>query len=123
MDAFRKDFEAFKNRHILLLKSAENRKLIQTLLEASGMLIASAANWRREVQSEGEAAEFQRLLESAKKQDETERSGKIGATLVQHERNLRAALETRDKAATERATQWETFQRLVDQASALAPPR
>ncbi len=122
MEAFRRDFQDFKNRYERLVKAGEKHKLVETLIEAGDMLIASANSWKREVQSEREALELQDRVEAAKWRA-ADRSLMSRAIVAQDEHNLRATLHIRDEAARERANQWETFQRLVTEASTISLSR
>jgi hypothetical protein len=49
MNAFRKDLEAFRTRYRFLMAAAEHRGLIDALMKASDLLIASAEAWTREM--------------------------------------------------------------------------
>ncbi len=122
MEAFRRDFEDFKSRYERLAKAGEKHKLVETLIEAGNVLIASADSWKREVQSERDALQLQDQLEAAKSRA-ADRSLMSKAIVMQDEYNLRVTLHAREQAATERASQWETFQRLVTEASTISLSR
>ena len=80
MNAFKRDLEAFRSRYHSLIAATEKRGLIDALMKASDLLIASAETWTREMHPQG-------------------------------------SLETRDEAKRERATQWETVRRIIEEAS------
>jgi hypothetical protein len=122
MEAFRRDFQDFKNRYERLVKAGEKHKLVETLIAAGDMLIASANSWQREVQSERDAMELQGRVEAAKWRA-ADRSLMSRSIAAQDEHNLRATLHDRDEAATKRAGQWDTFQRLVTEASTISLSR
>ena len=122
MEAFQRDFQDFQTRYERLVKAGEKHKLVETLIEAGNVLIASANSWKREVQSEREALELQHQVEAAKWRT-ADRSLMTRAIGAQDEHNLRTTLHGRDDAAMERAQQWETFQRLVTEASTISLSR
>lgn len=80
MNAFKRDLEAFRSRHHSLIAATENRRLIDALMKASDLLIASAETWTREISPQG-------------------------------------SVEARDAAKQERATQWDTVRRIIEEAS------
>ena len=84
MNAFKRDLEAFRSRYHSLIAASENRRLIDALMKASDLLIASAETWTGEMRSE-------------------------------------RSVKARDAAKRERATQWDTARRFIEEALANAP--
>jgi hypothetical protein len=99
MDALRRQTDTFKNRYIRLLNEAESRELTQAVLRASDLLIASAEAWKDQIKAEAEMAAL---------------------TANGPSPQLSRAQATHDAALRQRASQWETAQRLISQATAFA---
>ena len=102
MDALRRQTATLKNRYIRLLNEAETQELSRAVWQASDLLVASAQSWKDQ-----ERAELD-IRELAPKGASTQ---------------LTRAEAARDAARTQRTVQWETAQRLISQAAALAVPR
>lgn len=102
MAALRRYTDAFKNRYIRLLKEAETRELATAVFQAEDLFIASAQSWKEQVKAEADITELTRLGPSAQ---------------------LSRALVARDAALMRRANQWETAQRHIAEAVALAATR
>lgn len=99
MDAFRRQWETFRNRYIRLLDDPETRGLATALFQAGDLLIGSAQVWGRQVKAEAEIADLTPNGSSTQ---------------------LSRAQAEREAAVTERARQWELAQRLILQATTLA---
>lgn len=101
MDALRRQTDTFKNRYIRLLNEAETRELTQAVLRASDLLIASAQTWKDQIKAEAEMA---------------------AAAPNGPSPQLSRAQAAHDAALRQRASQWETAQRLISQAAAMGYP-
>ncbi len=101
MTKFGQDLDRFRNHYIRLVNDPSSQPLAARLFKASDLLVASAKTWKREVDAE---REMSRGVASG-----SERFFK--------------ARSVRDAAAVERAAQWATAQRLVQEAATLAPAK
>lgn len=102
MDALRRQTDMFKNRYIRLLNEPDTQDLAKAVFQASDLLVASAHTWKTQVQAEGAITELAPQGSSAQ---------------------LARAEAVRDTARTQRASQWEAAQQLVNQAATLTATR
>jgi hypothetical protein len=102
MDALKRQTDTFKNRYIRLLNEAETRELSQTVFQATDLLVGIAQTWKEQIKTGADMAALAPNGPSTQ---------------------LSRAEAAHDAALRQRAIQWETAQRLISQAAALAAPR
>jgi len=123
MDALGRDLDGFKSRYARLQAASPNQKFTETLVEASNALIASAAAWRRETVAYREAARLRSMVDAAPKRPSVKLPATERATREQSQQSFTATIELRDAARRDRLGHWDTAQRLIQEASAIAPPQ
>ena len=123
MDALGRDLQGFKSRYARLQAASPGRKFAETLVDASTALIASAAAWRREAVAHREAARLKSAVDATAKPPSVKLPATERATREQSRQSLTATLELRDAARRDRLGHWDTAQRLIQEASAIAPPQ
>lgn len=123
MDALGRDLEGFKGRYARLQAVSPSRKFAETLVDASQALIASAAAWRRETVAHGEAGRLKSVVGVAPPRTAAKLPATTRATREQSQQSFTATIELRDAARRDRLAHWDTAQRLIQEASAIAPPQ